>query len=137
MPAYGHSAECGRIRTRVREGGEHFQNLTAQDRSGSEPFGNAVASVGSILRWRDFDITVRHIAPIAAQNRIRTRRQSAIVNPAPPETWMSRATIMFPPSKVPTFPGLSIPTTLISFVSASTTRATIRLFRVPMKNRRT
>jgi len=64
---------------------EHFQDLAAQDKSGSEPFGNALASVITILLWRDLDITVRHIAPIAAQNKIRTRRQSAMVNPAPPE----------------------------------------------------
>jgi hypothetical protein len=32
-----------------------------------------------------FDMTIRHNAPMAAQNRIRARRQSAIVSPAAPE----------------------------------------------------
>src|SRR6478609_6057938 len=52
-------------------------------------------------------INIRHIAPMNAQNNARARRHSAKVSPTVPETPNNFAIIIFPPSYVPTLPGLS------------------------------
>ena len=78
---------------------------------------------------------IKQIAPIDAQNKTDARRHNAKVNPTVAGTLNNFVISIFPPSYVPTLPGLSAPTRLISFVRPSITDAPSTVMFVPMKRR--
>ena len=94
MTACGQPTESGHSRFTAGSNRREFEI-----QAGHDAFVRPVASLrASSRRPVAFDMTMRHNAPMAAQNRIRARRQSAIVSPAAPEMPSSRKIIIFPPS---------------------------------------